>query len=379
MSQPIRILQVVGAMNRGGIETWLMHVLRHIDRERFQMDFLVHTIEPAAYDEEILSLGGQIHRIGNTRKVGSYAFQLNTILRKFGPYRVIHSHAYYFSAIPIAVAAANGIPVRIAHFHPLYDMKPHSMIRRLYLSGSSWLLSRFATCILANTYATRDSILQSFQGTHPPIDVLYCGLDLSRFHRPVDRVRIRTEMGLPIEQPLVVYVARFTSHKNHRQALRIVDAWRDIGFHAHMVFAGSHGELQDDLVKSASTRNNITVFCGLEDISDLLLASDLFFFPSLHEGFGLVAVEAQAAQLPVVATSLPTIREACAPQLHPYLFPADDDDSALTNLSTILQDDSLRSSLGIFGKHWAARFDIDRTIAELTKLYEASEGSGVKL
>lgn len=57
---PIRILHVIGGMVRGGIETWLMHILRHLDRDRFQMDFLVHTTDPCAYDDEIRRLGSQI-------------------------------------------------------------------------------------------------------------------------------------------------------------------------------------------------------------------------------------------------------------------------------------------------------------------------------
>ena len=56
----VRILHVVGGMNRCGVETWLMHVLRHIDRDRFRMDFLVPTTDPCAYDEEIRSLGSHI-------------------------------------------------------------------------------------------------------------------------------------------------------------------------------------------------------------------------------------------------------------------------------------------------------------------------------
>ena len=51
-SKTIRVLHVVGGMNRGGVETWLMHVLCHIDRERFRMDFLVHTDSPCRYDED---------------------------------------------------------------------------------------------------------------------------------------------------------------------------------------------------------------------------------------------------------------------------------------------------------------------------------------
>ncbi len=49
----IRVLHVLGALNRAGAETWLMNVLRHIDRERFQLDFVVHTTAPGAYDPEV--------------------------------------------------------------------------------------------------------------------------------------------------------------------------------------------------------------------------------------------------------------------------------------------------------------------------------------
>ena len=59
-SRPIRILHVVGRMNRGGVETWLLHVLRQVDRARIQMDFLVHSPEPGAYDAELRALGSRI-------------------------------------------------------------------------------------------------------------------------------------------------------------------------------------------------------------------------------------------------------------------------------------------------------------------------------
>ena len=47
----IRVLHVLGALNPGGVETWLLHVMRHVDRSAFQIDFLFHTNQPAVYDE----------------------------------------------------------------------------------------------------------------------------------------------------------------------------------------------------------------------------------------------------------------------------------------------------------------------------------------
>jgi hypothetical protein len=56
----MRILHVIGALNRGGAETWLVQILRGIDRTNYQMDFLVHTDQPGVYDEEVKSLGARI-------------------------------------------------------------------------------------------------------------------------------------------------------------------------------------------------------------------------------------------------------------------------------------------------------------------------------
>lgn len=62
MSKPIRVLHVIGIMNRGGAETMIMNLYRHIDRSKVQFDFVENSSEPAVFDEEILSLGGRIYR-----------------------------------------------------------------------------------------------------------------------------------------------------------------------------------------------------------------------------------------------------------------------------------------------------------------------------
>ena len=62
MGEPIRVLQVVTHMNRGGLETMLMNYYRNIDRNKIQFDFLTHRPENEKkdYDDEIRSLGGKI-------------------------------------------------------------------------------------------------------------------------------------------------------------------------------------------------------------------------------------------------------------------------------------------------------------------------------
>ncbi len=63
MSECIHVLHVIRAMDRGGAETMIMNLYRHIDRSRIKFDFLVHVENKCDYDDEILKLGGRIFHI----------------------------------------------------------------------------------------------------------------------------------------------------------------------------------------------------------------------------------------------------------------------------------------------------------------------------
>ena len=60
---PIRVLQVMPAMDAGGMETFVMNVYRTIDREKVQFDFLYHYDKPCFFDNEIRALGGRIFKL----------------------------------------------------------------------------------------------------------------------------------------------------------------------------------------------------------------------------------------------------------------------------------------------------------------------------
>src|SRR5215208_7957669 len=113
----IRILQVVGRnMSRGGLETWLMHVLRGIDRERFRMDFVVES--EGIYDDEIRALGSKIvqnpyHR----RRPLIWGRNFSEILRDRGFYDVVHSNYHFYSGYVLRLAKRANVPIRIAHSH----------------------------------------------------------------------------------------------------------------------------------------------------------------------------------------------------------------------------------------------------------------------
>ncbi|NNM34680.1 MAG: glycosyltransferase, partial [Gemmatimonadetes bacterium] len=110
---PLRVLQAVGTLDRGGVETWLLHVLRRVDRRDIEIDFLVHGAASGALTQEAVELGAEVLRIGGHRRPG-YGRRLERLLRE-NRYDILHSHLHFFGGRILRTAARAGVPVRIAH------------------------------------------------------------------------------------------------------------------------------------------------------------------------------------------------------------------------------------------------------------------------
>src|SRR5262249_47472101 len=112
-----KVLHVVRSMNRGGVETWLMQVLRRIDQQRVKMDFLVHTEQNSALDSEILDRGCRLLRCTEATSSPQYASKVLSLLPQWAGYDIIHSHVHHFSGFVLRLAQRASIPRRIAHSH----------------------------------------------------------------------------------------------------------------------------------------------------------------------------------------------------------------------------------------------------------------------
>jgi len=366
----IRALHALGATNRGGIETWLVRILPHLDRKRIQIDLLVHDPNPGAYHQVLRDLGVGIHPCPHPHRPWSYAPRLKRILVDHGPYQIFHGQQFLFNGALLRWAAKAAIPVRIAHQHPLTDIRAGSPGRWAYRRLMGHWIARHATCLMFPSRASQDAYLAACPAPGLPVRLMPNCIELEHFAAPVDRLAVRHQLGLPNDRPLVVYVARFATHKNHLLTFAIADRMRALGQPIHLALAGSHGELLEEVQRRAATRNDVTVLTNLADVTALLRASDAFLFPSLEEGFGVVAVEAQAAGLPVIATAMPSIAEALCPEQRALQFPANDADQAADSLAKVLTDADLRHRLVTAGHAWAERFSVPAAAAALTTCYE---------
>ena len=103
----VRVLHGLGTMNPGGVETWLMHVLRNIDQERFQLDICTFGNQPGLYAPEVEKLGGKILRCPKDANLLSFRRHFRKILRE-GNYDVVHSHVHLFSGSVASLGESRG-------------------------------------------------------------------------------------------------------------------------------------------------------------------------------------------------------------------------------------------------------------------------------
>ena len=114
----IKILHVVPNMQAGGLETFIMNIMRNISDE-VEFDFLVHYKEKKFYDDEIERLGGIIYRFAlrDDHNIFKYIGQLNKFFKNHKEYKIIHCHMPSIGFLVFLIAKKNGIKVRIAHSH----------------------------------------------------------------------------------------------------------------------------------------------------------------------------------------------------------------------------------------------------------------------
>jgi glycosyltransferase involved in cell wall biosynthesis len=372
----IRVLHIVGGMNRGGVETWLMHVLRHIDRERFQMDFMVHTAEPCSYDNEVRALGSRILPCLHPNRPWHYARNFRRTVAAYGPYDIVHSHVHHYSGYTLRLAQRAGIPIRIAHSHndaSPQDISP-SPLRWIYLTTTERFIRRYATIGLAASGKAAEALFGREWQRSSFCRLLYYGIDLAPFRAKADP-SVRAALQLPPDAFVIGHVGRFDEQKNHRFLLEIFRHVADADPRTRLMLTGD-GALRPAIEQRVAELGltGRVVFTGIRgDVPRLLLnALDLFVMPSLYEGLGLVCLEAQAAGVRCLfATTIPDEADT-VPQLVTRLQlsqPASTWARVVLDTRDQARRISQAEALALVEK---SPFDIRRSAAELARLYQTA-------
>ncbi|MFP3123360.1 glycosyltransferase family 1 protein [Ectobacillus funiculus] len=301
MGYPLRILHVVVNMNRGGAETLIMNLYRNIDRSKVQFDFL--TCKEGVFDAEIEELGGKIHRIPYITEVGhtGYVRALDHFFASHQEYKIVHSHMDKMSGFVLRSAKKAGIPTRIAHSHNISS--EGGVVAKAYKWYAGKLILPCATHLLACSNAAAKWLFVDKADT---AKVLKNGIECDRFVFSEEiRNQVREELQITRDTFVVGHVGRFTQQKNHTFVIDIFAELVKVKPESILLLVGD-GPLRLDIEKKVRELHleDKVKFLGVRsDIERLLQAFDVFVFPSLFEGLGIVLIEAQASNLMCIASN----------------------------------------------------------------------------
>lgn len=294
-AQPLRVLHVIGAMNRGGAETLVMNLYRNIDRERIQFDFLVNDMGGCDYDEEIGELGGKMFEVPRYN-IANYPVYRRACQAFFSNHHhpVVHGHIGLPAPIYLSIARRHGAAC-IAHSHAQnYPLSPGELIFRIATHPTRRCADRFLACsVQAGLDRYGEEVVHSDR-----FHVLKNGIDIerSRFSEQA-RVSIRRELGVDLQTPLFGHVGRMTHIKNQTFLLEVFARILNTLPSAQLVLVG-RGEDEADIrsrVAALGIGDHVQLLGVRDDVPAILSALDVFIFPSLKEGLANATVEAQAS------------------------------------------------------------------------------------
>ena len=217
--EPIRVLHVVGRMDRGGIENFVMNIYRNIDREKVQFDFLCHYGREAAFNDEIRSMGGRIYEMPAIRdethvyywKLFEYMRTLNRFFKEHQEYKIIHGQMTNTASIYMPIAKKHGVTTRIARSH-----NSHGKVGMLGMVTDVLKkpVFKYATDLFACSEAAAKYFYPESYIKAGKVKIVPNAVDAGKFRfNPEKRKEMRSEFG--VEGKLVIgCVGCFRKEKN---------------------------------------------------------------------------------------------------------------------------------------------------------------------
>ena len=299
----IRVLHIIGKMDRAGAETMLMNLYRNIDRSEIQFDFVTFTDEVGDYDAEITKLGGKIIPILASNPI-ERMLKLQSFLKQNPEYKIVHAHMLLSNAFHLLAAKGAGVKNRISHAHSTSNGQ-FNIAKKIYEKWALITNNRLAT----QKIACSELAAQYLFGTSKEVWLLPNAVDARKMITVANQSRDYIGQEFSDSNIKIVQIGRLTEVKNHKFSIQVAEELkkRDVDF--TMYFIGQ-GPLEDVIKKQVKKRDldNDIIFLGLRtDIAELMASADYMIMPSLYEGFPVVLVESQAVGLnALVSHHVPT-------------------------------------------------------------------------
>lgn len=303
-SRPLRVLLFCEKWESGGVEAFVTTLLECMDRTGLAVDLAACRVQPSPYDARLAKMGIKPIALGTSiRSVASNLKEFCRLLEQ-GAYDAVHLNVYEGLALLFAREAKRADVARIIVHSHNNDLRP---------SATRWLklvLHRICTGLFGGYADVRWAPSQAagrFMFGTRPFTLVRNGIVPERFAFDDGvRERLRSELGFTSDQTVLGCVGRLCEQKNQPFLVEVLAA---LPKNACLLLVGEDdgdGSYEAALcrrVRELGVQERVHLYGRTSDVAPLYQAMDALCVPSTFEALGIVAVEAQAAGLPVVAST----------------------------------------------------------------------------
>jgi D-inositol-3-phosphate glycosyltransferase len=375
-----------GTRDSGGMNVYIRELSRQLCRRAHTMDIFTRRTDPDSpqiveIDERtrviqieagpLVAEKGSLHRYLPEFRSGLIRFQEE----QGRSYDLIHSHYWLSAWVGQALKARWNVP-HVIMFHTLGEAKNRAHLSERepeYRIAGERLVAQGADRIICASEGERKLLIEQY-GVSPLQTVqVPCGVDTDHF-RPRSRAAARRRLHLPADEPLVLYVGRIEPLKGIDILLRAA-AETDGRFHLLVVGGDSKDARRKAELERLAQEMGITERVFFQDaVSHEQLpmyynAADICVVPSYYESFGLVALEAMACGVPVVASRVGGLLETVRDGETGYLVPWRCPEPFAERLEMLLANEPLRRSLGRMARAAVERFRWSEVATRVEDVY----------
>ncbi|MGN4425598.1 glycosyltransferase family 1 protein [Bacillus cereus group sp. MYBK30-1] len=308
-AQPKRILCIVNTINAGGAETFLMKLYRALDKKKYQMDFYCMSLEKGYYEDEIKELGGKVYYAVPKSKNWVKAFlTLKNVVKENKYECVMRVSQHSLATVDLIAAKMGGAKTLVQRSS---NSNAASKLSRLLHNIFKWLPMTIPNVKIAPSTEAAEYTFGKKCIEKKKAILVKNAIPLENFlFAQEKRDKMRKELNLD-GKFVVGHVGRFDAQKNHNYLIDVFSEIVKKNTNSVLVLTGK-GSLEDDIRKKLEILNltDKVLFTGLRsDVPDIMMAMDIFIFPSLYEGMPNTVIEAQGTGLPCLISNTIT-REA---------------------------------------------------------------------
>lgn len=289
----IKVLQLVVAVNDGGIEKLLYDYYSHMDTDKIRFDFAINDTGHGILEDKFKAKGSRIYRYIKFRKNFFKAVKdINKIIDE-GDYDIIHSHLGNRAFLSLIHAKRKGYKVIISHSHSAYEHE--NFIQLLFRKLTTFITKCYST----HLFSCGEDAGKWMWGKKANYKIMKNAIQIERFKfDELSRKELRKELNIEGKRVLLC-VGRLSDQKNQE---RLIDIFYDYQLQygdAVLLLAGT-GNSYDKIIsriKELKIEDKVKMLGARTDVNKLLSAADLYILTSKYEGLPISVVEAQCSGL----------------------------------------------------------------------------------